>query len=929
MRGYHEDTMATTRRKLGESEFNKYFGHAYDSTGALSDNYKHSSFLSPWTNQVRDSVYDDERNVDLIKEVRQGMDSIIFNDKNVDKYSIEDMNRKGFRTIPFKDAQFALPGQAHEIVQHENNVYNNDLILDFGRDFGKNRYIATSADKPRFSGDSLIKETRKSQLSTLQSLKQSYDRETSVEEKAKIKDRILNTMQAYKEHEIKNITGKDGKAENLMKIRLENSFNGKASLLPIFRGEGYNGLNVTDRVAQLQKYNADILSKAKVDGKSILEHYAEGKYIDTQYMSEQGLRDMGYFDEKFMRNAFGKQAKGVNNKQLENMMKETMQTTGDIAMLQRFPVIMEKSGTPVRLLMDPRLQGDQTKLLTVTSYGNKADVDGDTVSTSMMKDKDGLTHLRYELATQNGEKVSDSLTKMAKGQEAAMIDHAINLNHSIENKVQDALAKDMENSIMDLSSLGQKNIIDKKLYGAINGVTNITYNDALGHVEKVKQYVEAAQAQLAEAGQKTTGATLHNKVTELIKLENPNNAKAVESLTRSYAISDAYNKLMKEKTSKLLKGAVGEMNLPNKRLREAYFLTANPANEKFVMNTSILQNVLNVTEEAAISAKKATSKVDEARISQWRSYLRNVQDGHDVRGNIGQMKSWLHENMEDDILKVVDDTAESSDVYRNIVKEFGSDKEQIVNHYIDSFGDIMKGMAGNNGIRYLQNGFFKFGENKNGITNAKDIIGLSVAAHDETMQGSMVKRLLKDNEIGHVLDRDMFDQTNTFNDTVRSTVADGREWLKDEPSAGQIAQKVLQSTGSVLEKLTSAFDGKTLAMGALGLAGAILVSGFVGGNPAAPAETQAQFQSEDDQQQQTYEEPSLFDYSRSSSQKQKGYVINVRGQTNRDIGHAKTAINNAVSSSMNTNVNVSMNITDATGNINDRYIEQLLAGALN
>lgn len=119
-------------------------------------------------------------------------------------------------------------------------------------------------------------------------------------------------------------------------------------------------------------------------------------------------------------------------------------------------------------------------------------------------------------------------------------------------------------------------------------------------------------------------------------------------------------------------------------------------------------------------------------------------------------------------------------------------------------------------------------------------------------------------------------------------------------------------------------DGKTLAIGALGIAGAYLMAGFVGGNPSAPAETQAS-------QMQDYSEvPSLQDpnLAGASQPGMNGYVVNINARTNQGKQHAMDALQQAVSRGGTTNVNIAMNINEDTGNINDRYVERLLSGAL-
>jgi hypothetical protein len=105
------------------------------------------------------------------------------------------------------------------------------------------------------------------------------------------------------------------------------------------------------------------------------------------------------------------------------------------------------------------------------------------------------------------------------------------------------------------------------------------------------------------------------------------------------------------------------------------------------------------------------------------------------------------------------------------------------------------------------------------------------------------------------------------------------------------------------------------------LAGAILFTGFVGGNPATPsgreAEQQNDYQEENPPVPINLADPSLS----ASGRKQPGYVININAQTQKDKDYASRVITQAVTRNyQNTNVNVSMNVNQQPGNISGKEI---------
>ena len=112
-----------------------------------------------------------------------------------------------------------------------------------------------------------------------------------------------------------------------------------------------------------------------------------------------------------------------------------------------------------------------------------------------------------------------------------------------------------------------------------------------------------------------------------------------------------------------------------------------------------------------------------------------------------------------------------------------------------------------------------------------------------------------------------------------------------------------------------------------GLAGAAVFGGYAGGNPARPAQQQAQevYEQNPPPRNINMADPSLT----TSGRKQPGYVININAQTQREKEYASRLIIQAVTKNFqDTNVNVSMNVNQQPGNIsgNDlmNYLEQAI-----
>ena len=99
--------------------------------------------------------------------------------------------------------------------------------------------------------------------------------------------------------------------------------------------------------------------------------------------------------------------------------------------------------------------------------------------------------------------------------------------------------------------------------------------------------------------------------------------------------------------------------------------------------------------------------------------------------------------------------------------------------------------------------------------------------------------------------------------------------------------------------------------------------GYIGGNPSVAPGMEAQQMDEYDSLQD--EDLSINRLPGGAGQ---GYVININATSNAGQEHAINAIQKAMYSSVPTDINIAMNMTDKTSNINSRYIENLLLGAL-
>ena len=146
-------------------------------------------------------------------------------------------------------------------------------------------------------------------------------------------------------------------------------------------------------------------------------------------------------------------------------------------------------------------------------------------------------------------------------------------------------------------------------------------------------------------------------------------------------------------------------------------------------------------------------------------------------------------------------------------------------------------------------------------------------------------------------------------------------------TVNKAAAKQFQEASGFIEKTVAKAGKGGWSKNAIALASAVMLTGFIGGNPSTPTQRQAE---QEYYQQEPQPAPiTLADPSMSVSQrKQPGYVININAQTQKDKEYASRVISQAVTRNFqNTNVNVSMNVNQQPGNISGKEIADYLASA--
>lgn len=980
---YGKDYLMNMKERLGADsvEFKNATAHILDSNGNIKEEFLGKSVLSPLTSSLNeklltgdgDLAIKDIANMSADAQHRYGYLEDIFGQDS--KYSIRrsekmfaygqgtramqfnenpngDMLNKltnldghyKFKEIDINEMQLDLGGQGSTITRSGYNPYTNSMVINTGLTEKGYDQLAIGRTPEIHFGDSIVKESHVQKLGALQNqIKAMNENGITLEEKDKRTALAKKTIDDIKTLQKKDMTSKTGLFGELTEFRMNESFMGKAS-----------GLSITDvdkaltgeaRYSALKDSNALWLDQAKVGEKSLLQHYSEGRVFDAMAMSEKAFDDLGYFEEDFMKKTLHKDSSFVQKYAADNnisvkkaltnrreMMMNVLETHGDSFIGTRFPEIQEGSDKVVMGYLNRDLRDNQSLVLAHTGASAKLDHDGDIFFASRIRTKDGSSMLNYNLDKANA---SDELKSLANAQDFYMTERSVGENLFFDRQVKKKLDKEMKIAINGngLQSIAEENIIDNKIF---TGLVN-TQDLNVDKLEKMKaEFTDIRQQakktfdvkkDMFDSNLSDIAPSLHEEAAGLIK--DKYGSESGEALKR-YATAVSYDNLKAVTTAKVYNAAIGETNMTMYKVKSAAINMLDKSADDYQYRSNLMYDFFYHAEEGAISSKSSIEGLTADRAKQWNSAVMDVINGDKSRSK--DMGTWLEKNVVDDLklghyydtlpsfrtrisnnfkdfniasTEQFEETLEKNDAFKKDVQDMlKGDIINTVENISDSDGvtELIKTMSGGNsstGIGSLR--ALSPTVTTHATTNSRVMID---ALEETVLKGEM--------KINRVIDDSVRAGRSSMDEILSSA--------EDSISTKGIAQSAMEGVGQAFK----AGLGNSLAKGAVGIAAAVMVAGFVGGRPR-PAGTQA-LETADEAPTNI---PALYDQGMPiQSRSQSGYVVNINAKTDKGRDHAVSAIQQALTSGSNSNINISMNINEDHGNIDNRRMDQLIAGAL-
>lgn len=948
---YNSDNFDLVKENLSPEMFEKYFSSYYEN-GKLSEKYLGQRVLDPVVSNIMNNArlgygetplskttdpkynylkesfrgQEDKLSVEYAEKAysyAQGKKSLLFNNKT--SYSEKDLIelnkvKNDFNKFKMVDLSNLSPndpngwldldigGQGNIIANSPNNPYTNNLLVKTGLKDEGYQYFSVARMPEKHFEDNMIAQSHVHKLSEIQRAIKQYNGSNGTE-KEETATYIKSLMDDYVNLQKRDVTAKEGLAGDLISSRFKQSLFGTGSGISI----NSNAALGLDNIDNLRKLNSStFLDTASFNGKSLLEHYADGTVIDAVGVSKKGFEKMGYFDKAFIEKNLGT-GKTVKD------MEDALRTNGDMFLTTRFPRIQEGSDKVVMGYLVDDLKDNQLLALSHTGESMNLDFDGDKFAIARISNDKNNSYLSYLNGTANYD-------DFMKSQEVSLLSRASTVNRHWDSVSRKQLEKESKftsdgSRIVDLA---KESLIDGETYSSI---LNFQDNSTLEYAQFLEDdnYKHLVKQSIENGS--------HDDSVKFLKGRALETGGDYNLMKEEYSKAYSYQLLKDEFIAKSSKNSIGEINVTNTKLRSMLETLSDNFYEGAEYKSSLIANMMHDSEQAAISSKTSINGLSPDRAKQWNDNAKALIFN---QGNVDEHRQalldWGNEYLTNDVnpveyfqrssyfrKKVAENynngTMFTEEQFINFAKDNTKLKQDIVGDFVNSLDEI-RVQADNNTLEDFFN-TLSIGQSTKGVTKP-----LSNPTSSRTLK--QTPDLLFDtlaNASEDLRESNMSYLENPVNSSnTRTNVLDSLVMNEGETKAtGEVAEKVLRGTKDMFK----AIKGSNIALGALGIAAGVMMVGYAGGRPR-PADTQAMEEAQD------YQAPNLMDSGMTVSPNMgnQGYVVNINARSDKGRDHAVSALQQALYNGTNSSINVSMNINDNWGNINDRDIEKMISDAI-
>lgn len=827
-------------------------------------------------------------------------------------------------TDKMKDLGFEVK-KLDEINFEVDEIAKKNLLIDLGPEFEGNRFIAIAGTGHQLNDDEEILTNGQKQLKALARRYDEYkDKRHDPEEQRIIRERVIDQIDDTKTAIKESIYGKNAYADTLNKVQVDDvNYRYKAS--GAVTSEFTPGLNkaIKNSSSDLE-INNDLLSTRFINNKSLNEWHKEGVHYDYKFVSLEAMQDMGMFNEDTM--------KSYGAKDRADMI-EKLKKFGTMDITDRYPNNKNDSILMTHVFLDTDLVGNQTKVAGASGLKMLLDHDGDSVSSFALRYKaaDG-TMLDYgmflnnpDMVKQKSQEAYDTFASML----ATTTTRAATENKKYAEDVNDILVKDAIKNT-EMGDLTKTALVPdgKSIFGKITPA-GLSHMDTIEGTEenrkqidnlllKAKDFLSTNEIKGIEASDLDLGSAKSEIVLDKA-LTVMQEAKAQGIIDKDELLSFessaikkvAIDRLALQNSANTGVATTGAINVATNSIKRAAHDTLI---NQDAMSVDMIRSILDIPEQEAISSKKIVSAYNDTRGREMSEILNDMFNPQKNRKstaidseNMTDLRNWFKTHAKDKIEAVYDEFAPRMDkvVQEHIEANPGQKFDYMMNRFTNQLEDLSRNEYFQaKRMNYKSRGYAGVGAG-NSDDSYSAIVGKMIGKADDSYR-------IRANEQQQIVEEAIKRQKNA------------NEFYANSQTTKQVSNAIsnmVDSLGSSSFKM-----GGSLAMGALGLAGGLMVAGYASGNPLNDKQA-SQVAEEGQQPIQTMSIPDFMDKQGGfvTGNSQQGYIINIKADTKKGKKHMQQIMKQAAQASVGGAVSVNMNIRNSGDRgITDTDIENFL-----
>lgn len=911
----------------------------------------------------------------------QRLNKAIFNGE--DKIVQDISDAYGYTKIKAEDAKWDFGGQKEVYAKEKNALWKNNTIVDFtdeslGLDdkFLRN-YTSTGSGEivlPGHKPDFTVKDAKEKPFGDIE-LKEYQSKAKSIFERRKQlkeliasrqKDNLTDEERDFIEKKIIDTRDSIGRAigeynasfDNYIKTTLKdgsvmsgrlNTRVGMAnrSLSYVFDTNSWTMKN--DRSEWMLGDEIDPFAKFTHNGKSLKESFREGNKIGFAVASTADLGKYGFTDEYFKSRNIDK-----------DKWLEEVKTEGVSVFMHRDPNDYHRSTVAAKLYFSDYVNKGSILTSDILAHGMKQDADGDSVATYILGSRG-----------QNGRFVdATSLTMMSDS----------NVDF-VDAKLRAARLQDIHNKSMLIDTYGEFASKQYQELGAVNQLAPAEYNEYIkkerakalsesinntvyvrskeyGDEKKVKGWladwdrskIQMAQAIQAQSPNVDMSTLLDRDYRQFAKtfLEDSTNAAnfSEEELDVINKGVNSYQSFMQAKAAhftRTMRQATGEMDTPfttinmlvqNLRSPKLGEIFGEDAQNMRLTSSEI--KALDFLQEAGKEGFMTAKKADAQSIAGYAELVPNTKRAiSTIFSNSSPEKVEEAGNLlKDSLIAFGKNVTDRNDLDMIIDPDIA---KRLMEQYKDNPDELKKAMyseAISAGVNTLKKtvSILKPELRSQGLFSVREALL-------EQTQRNLIYNVIN----GKSLDKGQLEflRSNGFDATIdmaegmiRDQQDNVENMARNVKTSNQVRNTAKMEYRDVMQYAKSISGGKPsgsgLALAAAGLAGAILFTGYVGGNPSVPSGEEA-VRANQNRPNPTIspiptQNPSSINAMRNGPR--QGYIINVRGSSGSSNDYIGEAISKAVRQNYsNTQVNINLQTQEQSDITYDQvydYMQQAL-----